>query len=225
MAQRIVILGAPGAGKGTQAQRLAERYGWPHISTGDIFRAHENKSAFGKKIEEYLKHGHLVPDDIAFQAVADRLSRPDCQRGYVLDGFPRSIPQAEELNRLLNKRGESLTAVIEMHVEDDEIVDRVTARRTCPVCGSIYNLKFQPPRRDEVCDNALCAEARLVQRDDDREATIRKRLRVYHKTTEPIIDFYRREGLLTTIDCVGKPADGVASDIDAVLEVAPEVTG
>ncbi len=225
MAQRIVILGAPGAGKGTQAQRLAERYSWPHISTGDIFRAHETQSALGRKIEEYLRTGHLVPDDMACQAVANRLSRPDCERGYVLDGFPRSIPQAEEFDRLLEKRGESLTAVIDIHVGDDEIVSRVTARRSCPACGAIYNLKFQPPRRDGICDNASCGGAGLVQREDDQESTIRERLRVYHETTEPIIDFYRREGLLTIIDGVGKPADEVASDIDAVLEVAPEVTG
>lgn len=143
MAGRILILGAPGAGKGTQALRIADAHGWAHISTGDIFRAHQDEgTAFGKRIEGYLTAGELVPDALACEVVVDRLSENDCSDGYILDGFPRSVPQAEELDRILQQREESLDAVLVLEVADDEIVTRLTARRTCPTCGKIYNLTF-----------------------------------------------------------------------------------
>ncbi len=218
MACRIVILGGPGAGKGTQARRLAKAFGMAHISTGDIFRSHvDNKTEVGRKIEEYMKSGKLLPDGLACGIVARRLAEADCRDGYVLDGFPRSIPQARELERLLAERGEALDLALNLDVTDDEIVERVADRWTCPVCGRIYNVKSKPPARKGLCDRIECAGAALIHRDDDTEDVIRRRLEVYHQTTEPIIAFYREKELLDTVGGADLSADEVTRRIEAVL--------
>lgn len=213
-----MILGAPGAGKGTQARRLAKNHGWAHISTGDIFRSHLDRgTALGQKIESYMRNGQLVPDELACQIVVERLDEPDCQKGYILDGFPRSVPQAEALDQMLGERKEALDAVVLLEVGDEEIVERLTNRRTCPNCGKIYNLKFNPPERDEVCDKADCDSTKLEHREDDREDTVRERLRVYHEQTEPLIQYYAGKGLLQRIDGSHAAPEAIAQKIEDVL--------
>lgn len=217
MAARVVILGAPGAGKGTQARRMAKKHGWPHISTGDIFRSHlEQKTAIGQKIESYMNSGQLVPDALACEILGERLAQPDCARGYILDGFPRSVPQAEALDHLLAQRHEKLDAVILLTVDDEELVERLTARWTCPHCGKIYNVKFNPPKKPGVCDKPECNGTKLVQREDDREETVRRRLKVYHETTEPLIQHYVRGGQLQRVDGGASP-DAIAEQIEGML--------
>jgi adenylate kinase len=164
-----------------------------------------------------MRNGALVPDDLACRIVAERLSKPDCARGYILDGFPRSLPQARSLARVLGERGEALDAVILLDVSDEEIVERLIARRTCPNCGTIYNLKFKPPRRDAICDKPECRGAALVQREDDREETVRNRIWVYHETTEPLIQYYREAGLLRRVDGAGHAPDAIMEMIESVL--------
>jgi len=215
---RILILGGPGAGKGTQALKLAGTYGWAHISTGDIFRAHQEQGTeFGNKIGEYLKAGELVPDALVCEIVVDRLSQSDCDSGYILDGFPRSVAQGEELDRLLEQREEALDAVVVLEVSDDEIVARLTARRSCPACGRIYNEMFNPPVEANTCDEAACEKAELIQRDDDQEDTIRHRLDVYHESTEPLIEHYESRGLVKRIDGAGQAPDAIAAKIEEIL--------
>ncbi|HOT52323.1 MAG TPA: adenylate kinase, partial [Candidatus Hydrogenedentes bacterium] len=188
MGLRIVMLGGPGAGKGTQAKRMSEAYKLPHISTGDIFRANLREGTpLGLEAKKYMDAGKLVPDQLTCEIVADRIAQGDCAGGYLLDGFPRSLPQAETFQQLLSSRGETLDLAINVDVNDDVIVARLSARRSCPKCGAIYNLQFGPPKKEGVCD--VDGEA-LIQRQDDQEATIRERLRVYHETTEPIIAYY-----------------------------------
>lgn len=212
MGLRIVMLGAPGAGKGTQAKLVAEAHKLPHISTGDIFRANLREGTpLGLQAKEYMDAGKLVPDSLTCEIVADRIAQPDCANGYILDGFPRSLPQAEVFQSLLEKRGETLTVAINIDVEDASIIDRLGARRSCPQCGAIYNLKFGPPKKEGVCDND---GAELVLRKDDCEETIRERLRVYHETTEPIIGYYEELGILKTIEATGVPVDAVFSKIE-----------
>ncbi len=218
MAGRVVILGAPGAGKGTQARRIAKKYGWPHISSGDIFRSHlEERTAIGQKIESIMRKGELVPDELAIEIVAQRLAKPDCAEGYILDGFPRSLPQAQALDRVLAERDEELDVVILLEVDDEEIVARLSGRRTCPNCGKIYNLKFNPPKHDMQCDKPPCDGAGLVHREDDREETVRQRLSVYHRTTEPLIQYYERSGLVRRVDGVGHDLDAVERKVQSVL--------
>lgn len=218
MAGHILILGAPGAGKGTQAVRLAEKHGWAHVSTGDIFRAHQQKGTnFGKSIQRYLTAGDLVPDTLTCEVVVDRLSQEDCQTGYILDGFPRTVAQAEALDHMLETRGEAVDAVILLQIDDAEIVERLTARRSCPHCGKIYNLKFGPPAREGLCDDETCGGASLIQREDDREDTIRQRLRVYHESTEPLIGYYTEKGLVQEIDAAGKSPAEIAQNIEDIL--------
>ncbi len=220
MTGRILILGAPGAGKGTQALRLAEKHRWTHISTGDIFRGHaERGTEFGKKIEGYLKAGELVPDTLTCEVVVDRLSQPDCDNGYILDGFPRSVPQAEQLDSTLEEREEALDAVIVLGIGDDEIAERLTARWNCPQCGKIYNLKFSPPAIEGACDDETCRGAALEQREDDREETIRQRLKVYHESTEPLIEYYGAKELVQTIDAAGQSPAEIADKIEDILLV------
>lgn len=215
MGHRIVMLGAPGAGKGTQAKRIADRDAIPHISTGDIFRAHlKEGTEVGKLVQGYLEAGKLVPDDLTCEIVADRLAASDCQDGYVLDGFPRSVPQAETFQKLLEQREDTLDIAIDVAVPDEAIVGRLTARRSCPQCGGIYNLKFGPPKRAGYCD--ACPEVELIQRSDDCEETIQERLRVYHETTEPIIGFYDRQGVLRTVAETGGP-DDVFAKVEEVI--------
>lgn len=212
-----MILGAPGAGKGTQARKLARKRGWPHISTGDIFRSHiEDCTEIGQTIEEYMNQGQLVPDSLTCAIVDRRLGQDDCREGYILDGFPRSVPQAEALEKMLEERGDEIDAVLVLEVDDDEIVDRLTARRVCPQCGKIFNLKFNPPEPGSYCTRPECREE-LVHREDDREETIRERLRVYHETTEPLIAFYSERGLVRRVGGPERSPDQVAEEIDQVL--------
>jgi adenylate kinase len=218
VAGRLLILGAPGAGKGTQAQRLAERFNIPHISTGDIFRSHTQKGTeFGKKIEDYMNAGRLVPDTLACEILVTRLSETDCNNGYLLDGFPRSVPQAEELDRLIADRGESLDAALFLVVDEDVIVDRLTARRTCSNCKRVYNLRFQAPKVEGKCDNEECGDAELIQREDDLERTVRRRQVEYHAITEPLIEYYTRKGLRKDVQCGTLTPDEIAAKIEDIL--------
>lgn len=218
MAGRIVILGGPGAGKGTQARRIAKKFDIPQISTGDIFRSHiENQTEIGKKIEEYMNSGRLVPDSLACQIIVERLAENDCVSGYILDGFPRSLPQAEALEQMLADRGEGVDVALVLVVADEEIVERLAARRTCPNCGKIYNLIFKQPKRDGYCDAASCEDIELVQREDDTESTIRKRLAVYHETTEPLLDFYTERGLRRDVGGPNQTPDEIAQKIEDIL--------
>lgn len=221
MATRIVILGAPGAGKGTQAKRLAETRRVPHVSTGDIFRAHiENKTNLGRKIEQCINKGNLVPDDLASAVVAQRLAEPDCAQGYILDGFPRSRPQAEQLEQILSERGDHLDSVIVLEVSDAELIERLAARRTCPTCGRIYNMLFDPPQSEGRCDENGCQNAELVQREDDKEDTIRERLKVYRQVTEPLITFYQDKDLRKSVKGAYLGPDDVALKIEEILSNA-----
>lgn len=218
MGLRIVMLGGPGAGKGTQAKRMAEARGLPHVSTGDIFRANLRQgTALGQEVKKYLDAGQLVPDAVTCEIVADRIAQEDCAQGYILDGFPRSLPQAQEYQRLLESRGDTMDVAIDIAVTDDEIIDRLSARRSCPKCGAIYNLKFSPPKQEGVCDQAGCAGEAIIQRVDDQEVTIRERLRVYHETTEPIIEYYAKQGILKTVAGTGLPPDAVFTKIEEIL--------
>ena len=219
MAGRILILGAPGAGKGTQARRIAKKFELPHISTGDIFRAHlESDSEMGRKIKKYMNSGDLVPDSLACEIVVERIGESDCAGGYILDGFPRSLPQAQALEEMLAQREESLDFALVLKVSDAELVERLTARRTCPQCGRIYNLKFKRPTRDGYCDIEGCEDVELVQREDDTEATIRKRLEVYHETTEPMIAFYEERSLRCDIGGPEMTPDQIALQVEDILK-------
>lgn len=218
MGLRIVMLGAPGAGKGTQAKQMADKFGLPHISTGDIFRAHLREGTpLGLQVKSYLDSGQLVPDELTCAIVADRTAQNDAKNGYILDGFPRSLPQAEEFQRLLEQRGEKINLAINIDVKDSEIVDRLTARRSCPKCGAIYNLKFKPPKKNNACD--LDGET-LIQRQDDKEETVKERLNVYHETTEPIIDYYARQGVLQTVEGTGSTPGDVFKKVEEIVSAA-----
>ncbi|HEY8499234.1 MAG TPA: adenylate kinase [Clostridia bacterium] len=195
---RIVLLGAPGAGKGTQAGVLSKKLDIPHISTGDIFRANvQNGTELGLKAKEYMDSGKLVPDDLTISIVKDRLLKSDCQRGFILDGFPRTIPQAENLDNELNSLGIKLDAAINLEVPDEVIVRRMKNRRVCGECGKPYNILTLKPKREGICD--VCG-GHLLIRDDDREETVRERLRVYYKNTEPLIEYYDSKGILYNFD-------------------------
>lgn len=208
MALRVILLGGPGAGKGTQGKRLSDAYEVPHISTGEIFRdIKRGTTRLALKVRPYLDRGQLVPDELAVDVATDRLRAMDCTNGYVLDGFPRTVPQAEAFDAWTQRRGQTLDAVLNLEVSDEEIVDRVLARRECPQCGAIYNLRSKPPRVSGRCDKSICRDVALVQRADDNEETIRERLNVYHEETEPLIAYYEAKGLLRRI-----PADGIGPD-------------
>lgn len=215
---RIILLGAPGAGKGTQAKRIAERLDVPHISTGDIFRRHlKEGTELGKQVQGYLDSGGLVPDDVTCAIVADRLAQEDCAKGYILDGFPRSQAQAHALKDMLEKQGRRIDLVVDLAVPDEEIVERLSARRSCPKCGAVYNLKYSPPKgAPNRCDTPGCGEE-LVQRVDDKPETVRERLRVYRETTEPLVAYYREEGLLKRVDCAGLKPDEVFERIELLV--------
>lgn len=220
MSLRIVLLGPPGAGKGTQAKRITSAYNAPHISTGDIFRSYvNNETEVGKKIADYLRKGKLVPDTLACEVVAERLSHEDCRVGYILDGFPRTVVQAQALDKILAERGEVIDVAIDIAVNDEDIVERLSARRSCPQCGKIFNLKFGPMTEDGCCDEADCQDVALIQRDDDREGTIRDRLKVYHDDTEPIIDYYEGLGLRHSVSGDKMSPDDVATRIEEILTV------
>lgn len=202
---RIVLLGPPGAGKGTQAKLLQEEFETCQVSTGDILRkAVAEQSPVGKEAAEYINRGALVPDSVIVKLVAERLKDNDCSKGFILDGFPRTIPQAQSLEEILKKMGLTLHHVLLMQVPRGLIVERLAGRRTCRGCGALYHMSFDPPRQEGVCDR--CG-GELLQRDDDREETIRARLDVYDAQTAPLADYYRQRGILREIDGVGKVAD------------------
>jgi len=193
---RLVLLGAPGAGKGTQADVLKEKLGIPHISTGDIFRSNiKNNTELGKKAKEYIDKGLLVPDEITVNIVKNRLKGEDCKAGFILDGFPRTIPQAEFLDRILSELNISLDYVLNIHVSDEDLVKRLSGRRVCPKCGKSYHITYNPPLREDICDE--CG-SKLIQRDDDKEETVINRLKTYHQQTEPLIEYYKNKGKLVT---------------------------
>lgn len=195
---KIIMLGAPGAGKGTQAKKIAEKYGIPHISTGDIFRANiKNGTELGKKAKTYMDQGLLVPDELVVDLVVDRVQQSDCQKGYVLDGFPRTIPQAESLDAALEKLGEKVDFAINVEVPDENIISRMSGRRACVGCGATYHIKYNPTKSEGICD--ACGQE-LILRDDDKPETVKNRLDVYHNQTQPLIDFYSNQGILKEVD-------------------------
>ena len=195
---KIIMLGAPGAGKGTQAKKIAEKYQIPHISTGDIFRANiKNGTELGKKAKTYMDQGLLVPDELVCDLVVDRVQQDDCKKGYILDGFPRTIPQAESLDAALSRLGEAVDYAINVEVPDENIVKRMGGRRACVGCGATYHLVYAAPKKEGICDN--CG-AELILRDDDKPETVTKRLSVYHEQTRPLISFYADKHVLYTVD-------------------------
>ena len=195
---KIIMLGAPGAGKGTQAKKIAEKYGIPHISTGDIFRANlKAGTPLGLKAKEYMDKGALVPDSLTLELIMDRFSNPDCANGYVLDGFPRTIPQAEALTEALKKNNDEVDYAIDVDVPDEVIVNRMSGRRACVNCGATYHIVFNPPKKEGKCDT--CG-ADLILRNDDKPETVQNRLSVYHEQTQPLIDYYNGFGKLRSVD-------------------------
>ena len=195
---KIIMLGAPGAGKGTQAKMIAEKYQIPHVSTGDIFRANiKNGTQLGMEAKKYMDQGLLVPDELTVKILLDRVAQEDCKNGYVLDGFPRTIPQAQVLDKALAELGEEIDYAINVDVPDENIVKRMSGRRAWLACGATYHLEHIPPKQEGVCDN--CGQS-LVLRDDDKPETVQNRLKVYHDQTQPLIDFYTAKGVLRTVD-------------------------
>ena len=212
---KIIMLGAPGAGKGTQAKRIAKKYDIPHISTGDIFRANiKEKTELGNKAKEYMDRGELVPDDITIGMLLDRIHKDDCKNGFVLDGFPRTIPQAESLTRALSELGEKIDYAVNIDVPDESIITRMSGRRACLSCGATYHIVYSAPKAKDVCDT--CGN-KLVIRDDDKPETVKKRLEIYHDQTQPLIDYYKNEKILASVDGT-KDMEEVFLDIIAALE-------
>ena len=212
---RVVLLGPPGAGKGTQAKLLQERFKACQVSTGDILRkAVAEQTPLGKQAAQYIKQGALVPDPLIVNLVAERLQDKDCEKGFILDGFPRTISQAESLDEILTRMGLTLDRVLSVQVPHSVIVQRLAGRRTCKGCGALYHLTLDPPDKEGVCDR--CG-GELYQRDDDREETITARLKVYETQTAPLMNYYRERGLLRDIDGVGK-VDEIHSRVIKVLE-------
>lgn len=195
---KIIMLGAPGAGKGTQAKMIAEKYNIPHISTGDIFRANiKEGTPLGKEAKGYMDKGQLVPDELTVRILLDRVASDDCSDGYVLDGFPRTIPQAEVLDSELDKLGDKVDFAINVDVPDENIVRRMGGRRACVTCGATYHIEHVPPKKEGICDK--CG-SELILRDDDKPETVQKRLSVYHEQTQPLIEYYDKKGILKTVD-------------------------
>ena len=195
---KIIMLGAPGAGKGTQAKMIAEKYQVPHVSTGDIFRANiKNGTELGMEAKKYMDQGLLVPDELTVKILLDRVAQEDCANGYVLDGFPRTIPQAEVLDNALSKLNEAIDYAINVDVPDENIIRRMSGRRACLSCGATYHMEHVPPKKEGVCDKC---NQELVLRDDDKPETVQNRLKVYHDQTQPLIDFYSNKGILKTVD-------------------------
>ena len=210
---KIIMLGAPGAGKGTQAKKIAEKYQIPHISTGDIFRANiKGGTELGMKAKTFMDQGMLVPDEITIGMLMDRIGQEDCINGYVLDGFPRTIPQAESLTKALAERGEKVDYAINVDVPDENIINRMSGRRACLGCGATYHITFNPPVKEGICDT--CGQE-LVLRDDKPE-TVKKRLDVYHQQTQPLIDYYKNAEVLAEVDGT-QPMDAVFQGIVEIL--------
>ena len=211
---KIIMLGAPGAGKGTQAKMIADKYGVPHISTGDIFRANiKNGTELGMEAKKYMDQGLLVPDELTVRILLDRVAQDDCKNGYVLDGFPRTIPQAEVLDSELTKLGDHIDYAINVDVPDENIVKRMSGRRACLTCGATYHIEHVPPKKEGICD--VCG-SELVLRDDDKPETVKNRLNVYHEQTQPLIDFYTEKGVSKTVDGT-VPMEEVFAAITAIL--------
>ena len=211
---KIIMLGAPGAGKGTQAKKIAEKYQIPHISTGDIFRANiKGGTELGMKAKTFMDQGMLVPDEITIGMLMDRIGQEDCINGYVLDGFPRTIPQAESLTKALAERGEKVDYAINVDVPDENIINRMSGRRACLGCGATYHITFNPPVKEGICDT--CGQE-LVLRDDDKPETVKKRLDVYHQQTQPMIDYYKNAEVLAEVDGT-QPMDAVFQGIVEIL--------
>ncbi len=195
---KIIMLGAPGAGKGTQAKMIAEKYGIPHISTGDIFRSNiKDGTELGMEAKKYMDQGLLVPDELTVKILLDRVARADCRNGYVLDGFPRTIPQAEVLDQALEKIGDQIDFAVNVSVPDENIVKRMSGRRACVGCGATYHIEHIPPEKEGICDT--CG-MELILREDDKPETVQNRLNVYHSQTQPLIEFYQKKGILQTVD-------------------------
>ena len=213
---KIIMLGAPGAGKGTQAKKIADLCKVPHISTGDIFRANiKERTELGKKAKTYMDAGDLVPDELVCDLVVDRIQQDDCTEGFILDGFPRTIPQAEALTNALNAIEQKMEYALNIDVPDENIIHRMAGRRACVGCGATYHVEFNPPKTADVCD--VCGDA-LILRDDDKPETVTNRLNVYHEQTKPLIDYYEKQGIVHTIDGT-QTMDEVFSDIRKILGV------
>lgn len=211
---KIIMLGAPGAGKGTQAKKIAAKYAIPHISTGDIFRANiKNNTELGQKAKTYMDKGELVPDELVVDLIMDRFKEADCANGYVLDGFPRTIPQAEALDKALSANGESVDYAINVEVPDENIINRMSGRRACVGCGATYHIQFNPTKVEGICD--ACGE-KLILRDDDKPETVKNRLSVYHEQTQPLIEYYSGKGVLEEVDGT-QPMDDVFAAIVKIL--------
>lgn len=211
---KIIMLGAPGAGKGTQAKQIADKYKIPHISTGDIFRANiKNNTELGQKAKQYMDQGLLVPDELTCDLVMDRIKQDDCKNGFILDGFPRTIPQAEVLDAALDKINEKMDYAINVDVPDENIVNRMGGRRCCLNCGATYHVVTIPTKVEGICDR--CGSP-VVLRDDDKPETVQKRLTVYHDQTQPLIDYYEKQSILKTVDGT-KSMEAVFDDITAIL--------
>lgn len=211
---QLILMGAPGAGKGTQAAELVKKYGIPQISTGDMFRAAVKEGTeLGKKAEACMKSGALVPDEVTIGIVKERLSKEDCAKGFILDGFPRTVEQADALEKILSELGKSLTAVLNIHVPAEDLIERAVGRRICKGCGATYHVKFNAPKVENKCDN--CG-GELYQRADDNEATMKNRLSVYENSTRPLIEYYKKAGKYTEIDG-RQPIGKVTEDLVKVL--------
>lgn len=212
---KIVMLGAPGAGKGTQAKRIAAKFSIPHISTGDIFRANiKNNTPLGAKAKSYMDKGELVPDELVIELIMDRFAQDDCVNGYVLDGFPRTIPQAEELDKALKSVNDNLDYAIDVEVPDDNIINRMSGRRACVNCGATYHIVHNPPKVENECDTC---NGELILRDDDKPETVKNRLDVYHTQTEPLLKYYTDKGILYTVDGT--------QDMDTVFDSICKIVG
>lgn len=212
---RLILLGPPGVGKGTQASAIVKRYNIPHISTGDIFRANiKEGTELGKKAKEYMDKGLLVPDELVVSIVKDRLTKDDCKGGFLLDGFPRTIEQAEALDEELKKMGIKLDKVVNIYADKEILIERAIGRRICKTCGAAYHVKFNPPKVDNICD---VDGGELFQRDDDNRETVATRIEVYQKQTEPLIDYYKERGIILNVDGT-KPIEEVFETIVKGLE-------
>lgn len=212
---KIIMLGAPGAGKGTQAKRIADKWQIPHVSTGDIFRANiKNGTDLGMEAKKYMDKGALVPDELTVKILLDRVAQEDCKNGYVLDGFPRTIPQAEVLDKALTELGDSIDYAINVDVPDENIVNRMSGRRACVACGATYHVVYAPTKTEGICDR--CGKE-LILRDDDKPETVQKRLSVYHEQTQPLIDYYGAKNILKSVDGT-KDMEEVFQDIVKILE-------